>query len=42
LCEDDYSSYLHWLGESLAENECTLHACVLMTNPVHLLLTRSR
>ena len=37
--EDDYHSYLHWLGEALAETECTLHAYVLMTNHVHLLLT---
>lgn len=36
---DDYSSYLHWLGEALAETECALHAYVLMTNHVHLLLT---
>jgi len=37
--EDDYSSYLHWLGEALSESECALHAYVLMTNHVHLLLT---
>ena len=37
--EDDYASYLHWLGEALAELECALHAYVLMTNHVHLLLT---
>lgn len=39
FCEDDYFSYLHWLGEALTENECSLHAYVLMTNHVHLLLT---
>ncbi len=39
FAEDDYSSYLHWLGEALAETECALHAYVLMTNHVHLLLT---
>jgi putative transposase len=39
FCEDDYFSYLHWLGEALAEHECSLHAYVLMTNHVHLLLT---
>lgn len=39
FAEDDYSSYLHWLGEALAETECQLHAYVLMTNHVHLLLT---
>jgi putative transposase len=36
---EDYQSYLHWLGEALAETECALHAYVLMTNHVHLLLT---
>lgn len=39
FCEEDYFSYLHWLGEALAENNCSLHAYVLMTNHVHLLLT---
>src|SRR5260221_7693821 len=37
--EEDYLSYLHWLKEALAENQCALHAYVLMTNHVHLLLT---
>jgi putative transposase len=37
--EEDYSSYLHWLNEALAESQCALHAYVLMTNHVHLLLT---
>jgi len=37
--DDDYSSYLHWLGEALAESECVLHAYALMTNHVHLLVT---
>ena len=40
--EEDYQSYLHWLGEALAEHECALHAYVLMTNHVHLLLTPKR
>ena len=39
FAEDDYSSYLHWLNEALTETECALHAYVLMTNHVHLLLT---
>ena len=38
-CEEDYLSYRHWLAEALAEADCTLHAYVLMTNHVHLLLT---
>ena len=37
--EGDYSSYLHWLGKAIREAECLLHAYVLMTNHVHLLLT---
>ena len=37
--EEDYTSYLHWLGEALSDNECQLHAYALMTNHVHLLLT---
>ena len=39
LVEEDYSTSLHWLGEALGEAECKLHAYVLMTNHVHLLLT---
>lgn len=39
FAEEDYQSYLHWLGEALGEAECKLHAYVLMTNHVHLLLT---
>ena len=39
FAEDDYAGYLHWLSEALAETECALHAYVLMTNHVHLLLT---
>lgn len=39
FAEDDYSSYMYWLGEALREAECVLHAYVLMTNHVHLLLT---
>ena len=37
--EEDYLSYLPWLGEALGESECALHAYALMTNHVHLLLT---
>ena len=37
--EEDYESYLYWLGEALRETGCVLHAYVLMTNHVHLLLT---
>ena len=37
--EEDYTAYLHWLGEALKETRCHLHAYALMTNHVHLLLT---
>jgi putative transposase len=37
--EDDYLAYRHWLGEALKESGCALHASVLMTHPVHWLLT---
>lgn len=42
FAEEDYHAYLHWLGEALRENNCTLHAYALMTNHVHLLLTPSK
>lgn len=37
--EADYQRYLVYLHEALTEADCTLHAYVLMTNHVHLLLT---
>lgn len=37
--EEDFHAYRHWLAEALKENGCALHAYVLMTNHVHLLLT---
>jgi len=36
---EDYRSYLHWLREYARHHRCRLHAYVLMTNHVHLLLT---
>ena len=42
FAEKDYRTYLHWLGEALRETACALHAYVLMTNHVHLLLTPER
>lgn len=35
----DYSAYLNWLHEGLKRYGCELHAYVLMTNHVHLLIT---
>lgn len=37
--EDDYLAYRQWLGEALKASGCQLHAYVLMTNHIHLLLT---
>ncbi|HOK47609.1 MAG TPA: transposase [Bryobacteraceae bacterium] len=37
--DDDYHAYRDWLGEVLDKSGCRLHAYVLMTNHVHLLLT---
>ena len=37
--EGDYCYYLKRLGEALDKHHCALHAYVLMTNHVHLLLT---
>ncbi|BCU07986.1 transposase [Allochromatium tepidum] len=37
--EEDYPAYRAWLGEALKKTGCALHAYVLMTNRVHLLLT---
>lgn len=39
FADDDYLAYRHWLAEALKDTGCTLHAYVLMTNHVHLLLT---
>ena len=37
--ENDYLAYLGWLKEALKWYDCQLHAYVLMTNHVHLLVT---
>lgn len=39
FAEDDYQSYLEWLRTYAEETGCAVHAYVLMTNHVHLLLT---
>ncbi|MBL8495210.1 MAG: transposase [Rhodocyclaceae bacterium] len=40
--EDDYLFYLHYLKEFAAGFGCAIHAYVLMTNHVHLLITPQR
>jgi len=37
--DDDYRIYRSWLGEAAQEYGCAIHAYVLMTNHVHLLVT---
>ena len=37
--EEDYQSYLHYLEEFATKFGCAIHAYILMTNHVHLLLT---
>lgn len=37
--DDDYLFYLEWLESYAKQYECDIHAYVLMTNHVHLLLT---
>ena len=39
FAEEDYRFYLHWLGKGAEKHGCDIHAYVLMTNHVHLLLT---
>ena len=40
--EQDYTLYLKALQDAAATNECLIHAYVLMTNHVHLLVTPGR
>jgi len=39
--EEDFTAYAHWLDEYARKYEVAIHAWVLMTNHVHLLLTPS-
>ncbi|MFC1832962.1 transposase [Thermodesulfobacteriota bacterium] len=39
FCTEDYLFYLDWLGEFSRKARCLIHAYVLMTNHVHLLIT---
>lgn len=40
--EEDYRRYLETLYEQASKQDCAIHAYVLMTNHVHLLLTPNR
>ena len=39
FAEEDYHCYLRWLEKAAVDWHCALHAYVLMTNHVHLLVT---
>jgi putative transposase len=39
FADKDYRQYRDWLAETAAEHGCAVHAYVLMTNHVHLLVT---
>jgi len=39
FADDDYRRYLDWLSEYADKCSCRVHAYVLMTNHVHLLLS---
>ena len=36
--DEDYQLYLEWLEEYAGKSGCAIHAYVLMTNHVHMLL----
>ncbi len=42
FADEDYRFYLHWLKLGAEKCGCAIHAYVLMTNHVHLLLTPRR
>lgn len=42
FAEEDYHCYLHWLQKSAADWHCAIHAYVLMTNHVHLLVSADK
>ena len=42
VADEDYSFYLDWLREYAVQAGCHVHAYVLMTNHVHLLVSAGR
>lgn len=42
FAKEDYRLYPDWLGEYASQARCRIHAYVLMTNHVHLLLSAER
>jgi len=41
-CESDYERFLHELGEAATAHDVAVHAYVLMTNHVHVMMTPDR
>jgi putative transposase len=39
FADEDYRCYLHWLERSAVRYGCTVHAYVLMTNHIHMVLS---
>ncbi|GHU05544.1 transposase [Betaproteobacteria bacterium] len=42
FADEDYRAYLDWLADSAHKAGCLIHAYVLMTNHVHLLVSAAR
>ena len=42
FADEDYRFYLDWLGDHAGKTGCRIHAYVLMTNHVHLLVSADR
>lgn len=42
FADEDYRSYLEWLAQYAEKTGCRVHAYVLMTNHVHLLISAER
>jgi putative transposase len=42
VANEDYRFYLDWLGDYAGKTGCHIHAYVLMTNHVHLLVSAER
>jgi len=42
VADEDYRFYLDWLGDYASKTGCHIHAYVLMTNHVHLLVSAER
>ncbi|MGD9788811.1 MAG: transposase [Sulfuricellaceae bacterium] len=42
FADEDYRFYLDWLAEHASKSGCQVHAYVLMTNHVHLLISAER